>query len=253
MDFFLKQLNSKRDQLRHLEKQVLDYMIQNPEDVLTMNIEKLAQAVYVSTATVSRACKQLGYRGFQDLKFSLSKSRNVRERKEKSEIVHLSSHITRMTVEWNQTLELINEADISRAVKIIKASQQVEFFGMGASYPTCVEAARKFMFAGCMCTARADWDTLYHLAQNLTADDLAIIVSSSGETNRIIELARTLKSNETTIISIVGHDHSTLEGISDLTLRGSVEACYYGEIDMTSRFLLSIILDLLVLTYMHQN
>jgi RpiR family glv operon transcriptional regulator len=109
------------------------------------------------------------------------------------------------------------------------------------------------MFAGCMCTAREDWDTLYHMAQNLTEDDLAIIVSSSGETSRIIEFAQTLKGNRTRVISIIGRDDSTLEGISDLTLRGSVASCYYGEIDMSSRFLLSIVLDLLVLTYMHEN
>lgn len=254
MKFFLKQLESKREQLRNLEKQVLDYIIQNSDAVLTMNVEKLAKEVYVSTATVSRTCKQLGYHGFQDLKFSLSKNLTSRSRlREKSDIINLSNHIARMTVEWNKTLELINEADISQAVQIIKASKQVEFFGVGASYPTCVEAARKLMFAGCMCAAREDWDTLYHMAENLTADDLAIIVSSSGETSRIIEFAQTLKSNGTRVISIIGRGDSTLEGISDLTLRGSVRDCYYGEVDMTSRFLLSIVLDLLVLTFMHEN
>ena len=253
MEFFLKQLESRREGLRNLEKQVFDYIVRHPEAILAMNVETLAKEVYVSTATVSRTCKQLGYHGFQDLKFSLSKHLTSKSTQKKSEIVHLSHHIERMNMEWHKTLDLIDEASIVEAARRIKNSNQVEFFGVGTSYPTCVEAARKLIFAGCMCAAREDWDTLYHMAENLTADDLTIFVSSSGETGRIIEFAQRLKRNGVPIIAVIGRENSTLEALADLTLKGAVEDWYYGEVDMSSRFLLSIVLDLLVLTFMQEN
>lgn len=43
-----------------LEKRIADFMIENKEEVVKMNLKQLAQATYVSTATISRFCRKLG-------------------------------------------------------------------------------------------------------------------------------------------------------------------------------------------------
>ena len=47
----------------------MDYILGNPDDILQKNINELAQLSYTSTATVSRLCKKLGFKGYKDFKY----------------------------------------------------------------------------------------------------------------------------------------------------------------------------------------
>lgn len=253
MKTFLKRLSQRRDQLSQLEKQVLDYILKNPNHVFQSNVNDLAKELFVSTATISRTCKQLGYDGFQDLKYTLSKY--VETDKDDGNIISsnsLLSHIDRVKKEMEQTLYYINEEKIQKAAAYIKESNYVEFFGVGASLPACVEAARKLTFSGRICSAREDWDELRCVANSLSENDLAILVSYSGETLHILEFANILKEKNVNTIAVVGRRNSRLQQEVDITFHAHITNGYYGELDMSSRFPLSIILDFIILTYMDQ-
>ena len=51
------------------EKAVVEYILDNPKDLLDMNVSELAKASYTSSSTVIRLCKKLEVKGFADLKF----------------------------------------------------------------------------------------------------------------------------------------------------------------------------------------
>ena len=57
------------DHLTIQEKYLVDYILDNPDDILQKNINELAQLSYTSTATVSRLCKKLGFKGYKDFKY----------------------------------------------------------------------------------------------------------------------------------------------------------------------------------------
>ena len=57
------------DHLTIQEKYLMDYILDNPDDILQKNINELAQLSYTSTATVSRLCKKLGFKGYKDFKY----------------------------------------------------------------------------------------------------------------------------------------------------------------------------------------
>lgn len=72
MQIFYKRLLKKRETLSLLEKQVLEYILSHPEKVISMSLKQVSEKTFVSTATISRTCKQLGYAGFQELKYTLT-------------------------------------------------------------------------------------------------------------------------------------------------------------------------------------
>ncbi len=51
-----------------MKNQVLDYILTHMTEISSQTIYEVAQALFVSTATISRTAKHLGYRGFQELK-----------------------------------------------------------------------------------------------------------------------------------------------------------------------------------------
>jgi len=250
MELFLKQLAKKRADLSHLEKKVLDYLLLHPDKVQTMNLNDLANETFVSTATVSRTCKELGYHGFADLKFSLTKYKEQKPQRKTTEVFKLTDHVKYMENAMKATFARIDEQTILEIAGKIAKSPQIEFFGVGASFPTCLEAARKMFFAGINAHAYEDYDKLYYLAENLQENGVAILISVTGETSRMIEYADLLKRNGSFVIAIVGRTASTLESLVDITLPISLEDYYVQEVDMSARFVVSMILDLIILACM---
>lgn len=254
MHIFFKRLSQERHRLSQLETQVLDYIIQNPNHVINISIDEFSKVLFVSTATISRTCRQLGFKGFQDMKYILHTYKQ-------QEPVHIttpssslfSKHMERIQNEMDRTLQLIHEEKIEKAVHYIEESRHVEFFGVGNSLPPCVDAARKLTASGKLCNTRSDWDELRNAAYRLNASDLAILVSYSGETSSILEFAHILKERNVKTIAITGQHNNHLQKEVHLSLQAHVTHCYYDDIDMSSRFPLSVVLDFIILSYLHRE
>lgn len=249
LKILLKRLAQYKGELSQLEKQVLDYIIANPEQIANSSLNTLAKNLFISTATISRTCKRIGFSGFQDLKYTLNKdSEQELYEAAKPSLSFLSSHMERVQQEMEWILEHINEAQIQKAANFIHESNFIEFFGVGVSLPTCIDAARKLTFSGTICNAREDWDELRCVAKRLSSKDLAILVSYSGETAHILEFAAILKERNVKTIAIVGRKSSRLKDLVNMTFHAQIQNCYLGDLDMSSRFPLSILLDFIILT-----
>lgn len=254
MQLFYKRLLQKRETLSLLEKQVLEYILSHPEKIIQMNLSQVSKETFVSTATISRTCKQLGYAGFQELKYTLSQY--VKTEKQQlplsfSSITGIEEMAERIRVEVDQTLSHLNKENLSKGADYLIKSNRVEFFGVGASLPSCLDAARKLTFSGRIANAREDWDELRAVAHSLTPDDVAILVSYSGETIHIIEFATILKERNVPIIGIIGTDNSQLEQLASLTYQAKITNCYYGDVDMSSRIPLNLVLEFLIIHYLN--
>jgi len=252
MQILLKRLSQNREKLSQLEKQVLDYILQNTDYITKLNLDELSKELYVSTATISRTCQQLGFRGFQDLKYTLSMETNKVQSPVSSTSYLLNTHMERMKEEMEKTLDYIDEEKIKLAASYLKQSTHVEIFGVGNSLPACVDASRKLMFAGKLCNARTDWDELRSAANSLAENDLAILVSYSGETLHMLEFAHILKKRNVKTIAITGSHSNRLQSEVSLSLQAYITSTYFGELDMTSRFPLSMVLDFIIIAYLNE-
>lgn len=250
MQSFMKHLVQQRDKLSQLEKQVLNFFIRYPEKIDSLKLEDAAKEMYVSTATISRTCKKLGFQGFQDFKLQLKLYRHdVDDSKHHEPSASLSSHIRRYEQDIHEALKRIDENLLKQAKSMIKRANQIEWFGVGHSYSVCLDASKKLIMLGKRSMARTDWDDLRYAALNLTKDDLAIFVSNSGETLNILEYAHLVKKQGTPILSLVGTKHNRLSELSDFVFYTPIKNYYHGEIDMCSRAPFNIFLDLLLLEY----
>ncbi|WP_206912059.1 hypothetical protein IGL98_000310 [Enterococcus sp. DIV0840] len=249
MSVFLKKLQKHQDKLSRLEQQVLAYIIENPEEITQSRIDEVAKKIYVSTATISRTSKALGYTGFQELKYTLIHHLEEEQRPIYQPSANFTQLAERVQNEISQTLQLVNQKHLDTGANLLANSQRVEFFGVGSSYSCCFEAARKLTFAGRIASAREDWDELRIVAKHLTASDVAIFVSYSGETNLPLEYVSILKEKNVPIIAIIGSKNSPLEELATLVFHVKVTNGYYGDIDMSSRIPMHLVLELLILHY----
>ncbi|MFS8513948.1 MAG: MurR/RpiR family transcriptional regulator, partial [Planifilum fulgidum] len=221
MRHLLKRWMPERQNLSPLEQRVLDYLFDHPERVIRCKAEELAKTLFVSTATISRTCQALGFRGFQELKYALQQElQREPDSSDATASFPLQKHVDRFRRDFEQTIRHLDYEKIRQAAALIHESPRIEFFGVGNSLFPCLEAAKKLTFAGKWCNARTDWDDLEVTAQSMSGTDLAFLVSYSGETRSILHFARTLKANRVKMISLTGTHPNRLEKMADIALKG---------------------------------
>ncbi|MBE8863226.1 MurR/RpiR family transcriptional regulator, partial [Enterococcus faecium] len=72
-------LEKKRSSLSKIENEILDYILLHLSDIGTKTIYEVSDDLFVSTATISRTAKHLGYQGFKELKYAIDQSIHVEE------------------------------------------------------------------------------------------------------------------------------------------------------------------------------
>ncbi|MCB1913726.1 MAG: MurR/RpiR family transcriptional regulator, partial [Rhodocyclaceae bacterium] len=70
----LARIEASFDQLRRSERAVAEFVLAQPNDVLSISIAELAFRVGVSQPTVARFVAALGFNGFKDFKLRLAQS-----------------------------------------------------------------------------------------------------------------------------------------------------------------------------------
>ena len=69
MKTFLNQIDSSN--FTENDKMILDYFIQHKNHLPYLSLSDICKDLYLSNATIVRFCQKLGFKGFNELKFTL--------------------------------------------------------------------------------------------------------------------------------------------------------------------------------------
>lgn len=251
MKNFKNQLSKRSTELSELEYKTLTFFLDNLPKIADLSIDDIAQKLFVSTATITRTTKKLGFDGYREFKFVVSQNINSdsfsidAEKTQDKELDYKNT--LHQTIE--NLFENIDHDKIVAAARLIHQSNSIEVISMGSSTSNGNDLSYKLLTLNKKSYARVDWDELDIISRNLNKDDLAIIISLSGETEGIIHYGKNLMRNNTPVLSIIGTTNSTLEKITKNTILAPTKPNYIGAIDMSSRVPITIIIDYILETY----
>lgn len=152
-----------------------------------------------------------------------------------------------------RTAKQLDKKSVERAVGILSCCEsKVIVIGVGKSGVIAQKIAQTLTSTGTIAVFVHPSDALHGSLGVITAGDVVIALSNSGETDEILSLLPTIKSREILIISIVGNTNSTLARQSDVVLDASVdqEACPLNLAPTTSTTVALVIGDALAMTLM---
>jgi DNA-binding MurR/RpiR family transcriptional regulator len=230
---FLLQIHSAYPSLTKAEKKVADYVLKDPKKVRFMSIHDLADQSGTGLTSVFRFCKTMGLAGFQEFKMKLllsdfsSEENSAEEESElfSSEITkHDSLEVVAQKLQKNyvsaftDTRTLLNYDDIKRAADMINDSDQVRFFGIGASMLTAMEGMYKFLHIMPNVYCLSDEHMQVMAASTLNERDVAIFFSHSGENKQIVNLIKEAKGVGARTICITRYKNSPVTEYADIVL-----------------------------------
>jgi arabinose-5-phosphate isomerase len=147
----------------------------------------------------------------------------------------------------------LDGASVSRAIDLISACEgKIVVIGVGKSGVIAQKIAQTLTSTGTVAVFVHPSDALHGSLGVITAGDVIIALSNSGETDEIVALLPALIARGVSIISIIGNTNSTLARKSDVVLDASVdkEACPLNLAPTTSTTVALAIGDAIAMTIM---
>lgn len=247
------------------ENQVREYVLKYPRKVLEYTVYDLARESFTSPATIVRLCKKIDIKGFsrlkvllaeeikyfQDMKLNLLDTTTIEKDDTPHAIIEKITNIAVKTIE--ETRVLVNESVFMEVVRLLEKAAIIDFYGTGASNMVAMDGQFKFMRIGKNVITYQLYDRQYVQAVNSDASHVGIIVSYSGETKEMIQIAGILQKNGTPVVAVTSSGENSLNQIADYNLFVTAKETVFRSGAMASRTAQLYIIDLLYALYCSLN
>jgi len=244
MSKFIQHLQANYSNLRKSEKKIADYLQQHAQERLDFSITELARRLEVSETTVSRFCRVIGLRGYQDLKLSMAASLNtVEEFKNIPPTIHEGDSTPEIGRKLSESLagsiaktqQSLNVEDMNKAIDAIARANQIYIYGIGGSAVIAQAAHHLFTKAGLNCVIYTDGYMQTVSASMLKPKTVAMGVSNTGITKHVVDAVKIAAKKGAITISLTSDRESALCRASKICLASPVEymdtPLYGGAID----------------------
>jgi RpiR family transcriptional regulator, carbohydrate utilization regulator len=253
LDGVLGRLSALRAGLSPTARRIAEFVLANASDVVEMSVTEVAERTHSSEGSVVGLCQQLGARGFQQLKIALA-----RDLVQPVQFIHedLSRDDTTATVlekifasgiqALQDTLKVLDAAQMARAVNAILKSQRVEVYGIGSAAPIAEDANYRLMRIGIETKVVVD-SHVQAISASLTGPRVVTItISHSGSTIETVTATRLAKKAGATTICITNYGKSPLLTHADIVLHTMAKETRFRTEAMTSRIAQLAIVDALI-------
>jgi len=247
----LNQIQRALPSLSPAERRVAEHVLAHPREVLNDPIAEIARASGVSQPTVIRFCRSLGCEGLSDFKLRLASGLTGTIPVTHTQVTRDDSMLELGVKVLGNTAsailavrDQINRETIDRAIDLITAAERVEFYAVGHYGVVADDAQFKFLRFG-MSSASCTDPRLQLLAANvLKPRDVAVIISSSGKVDDLLEVADTARARGAVVVAITA-SHSPLARKADVALIVDHGEDVTTHVPMVSRILHLLVIDIL--------
>lgn len=246
MENFINNLEKKAQDFTTLEKEVIKFIKSDPNVVNNITLTQFADLIFVSSATISRTLKKLGFEGFSEFKYRLNEVLSNGSQEKINNENGNANYFLELVDNIQETLTSIGQDSTNQFVEQIQTKQSIAVIGVGASTSIAQDLSRRLFMLGYNASSRSDWDELEWQSKRLTSNDLAIIVSLSGETKQLVSYVKEMKKKDVFIVLIVAMSDTTIEQFADLSIKGKSKIIYYQGSDVSFRSPLTAIIDYLI-------
>lgn len=256
----LVQIKESENSFTQTEKHIAKYIIDHASEIPYYSAQVLAQKTETSPAAVIRFSKKLGFKGFSELKIGLASSGQnqeenidtvVQETDDLKTLIQKCCQLNTSTVE--KTYQLINDKILQQAIDLVRKAHTVYLFGVGSSAIVANDLSIKLLRIGKKAIFNSDIHVQLTFAECMKKNDLAIIISYSGKTAGLVDIAKELKQAHIPIIAITQNSNNGISKNADISLFVPLEENELRIGAISSRNASLIVTDLLYYGVFKQN
>lgn len=203
---FLENISSKLEHLRPKEKSIANVILKYSHKVISLSIAEVAELANVSEPTVHRFCQKFNAKGFPDFKLKIAQSLTPTECAPVEENDNTSAIMQKIftgTISaLNQAKKQIDIKTLDSVVDRLQSARRIYFCGLGASATVAHALMNTFLRLGIPCNYYEDTVMMRTAAAISDINDVFVLISNSGQTRALVDVAQAARSQKATVISI---------------------------------------------------
>lgn len=228
----------KQEVFSSSEKEVANYILEHPKEIINMSIREIAKETYSSPTTILRLCRKVGMNGFQEFRiaFNTEMSSEIFNSEVNEDIPFydedslnsIANNIATINIRGIQdTLSNFDFDLMNEIIKLFKKGAYIDIYGDGSSLLSASEFRLKMLRLGIHVHIEENFSNQCYQAVNSNIHHVAILISHSGESLNVTKILKILKKKNTKCIAITSDKNSTIAKQADFVIQnGSYENLY---------------------------
>ena len=240
------------------ERDICNYILEHPEKVESISSRELGHATFTSAASVTRLCQKLGVKGFLEFKIQFVRELQDGQMEESQEKVTISerenvvtmvgkaTHVQQQAIE--ETKKEFSYSQLVRVGKLIAEADCVDFYAYDMNVSLAEYGRSLFYHSGKVATVLSGTNIQGLQASMHSKGHIAVLISHTGENERLVELAKQLRKNKTKVIVIAGRQNSSIVPYADEFLyaagKRKVEEFWNSMFFASGKYILDILYEM---------
>ena len=186
------------------QKKLGEFVLNDPARVLYLTITELARESHTSEASVTRLCRTLGCKGYNEFKMALAL--DIQQGQPARVAGDEIDNVVDESVQALQdTARLLDRALLEKAAQALHQAQAVQIYGVAASAILGEYLHYKLLRLGMN-------------AATLSEGTLVVAISSSGSTRDLLHVVKLARKRGVKVLSLSNTPRSPLASLSDMQL-----------------------------------
>lgn len=236
MNHFIEKINSFYENFTHSHTKIANYLIENMDNCAFSTLEELASQINVSTTTIIRFARVIGYSGYSEMQKDIQS--NIQTKVALPERIHGSCDITHNDMlkssfsndinNIQKTLSAQSDSDLKMATDFIINAKRVYVLGMRSSFTISY-----YMYSRLgeikKSTRLIDSIGMMHPEEivDATENDLCIAFFFPRYSKITATILSWFKTQHVKIILFTSMNTSAIEGYGDIILPCSISSISY--------------------------
>lgn len=244
------------------EKVIVDFILDKKMAIADYSANAIAKETFTSPSLLVRIAKKLGYSGWSKLKDAYLKEESYLESSflnqdanfpftPDNNYMEIAGSISSLFSESiKDTYALLDYATLNKAVRLMKKARKIKLFALSdLSYFCDLFIFRLYRIGKEASICKLNGDFLLEAAR-MDSNDLAIFVSYSGETPKLLEALPFIQQNHVPIIVLTSIGENSLSDAADVVLHISTREKEYTKIGpFVSQSSIHLLLEILYACY----
>jgi DNA-binding MurR/RpiR family transcriptional regulator len=236
--------------LNPVERLIAQYVLADPERVLSSSIAELRRGSGASVGSIIGFCRSLGVKGFADFKITVARelsqsglSASQKAGQENGSVFQNVFEFQRQSL--RETLQLNSAAELEKVSRALEQARRIEFFSIGMSYPVAYTAAAKLKLIGLRTAAECDSHMQTINATQLRKGDVGFGISCSGSTTETVRCLEIARQGKATTLCLTNCMKSPITMQADMVLYATPSEIKYFQAPLASRITQLALVDAL--------
>lgn len=244
---FYEKTSSAMVKLSPNEKTIMTYVIKNLPTVKNMSIRDLANTCFVSTTTIFRFVKKLGYEGYSEFIDAIIETEAETRKIHIPSIVEKENYSESYLKNIVEAVKVITDEKYEKFHTIMSRNPDIYIIAEGLSRDVGNYFLRLLTTVGFNASFPKETYEKNNVLKKIKRDDVILVLSYTGDNEQVVhELEKIFAIATPTIMSFTRADNNSIQNMSDLNFYVFADEINYEGIDITSRIGMIAIMETLL-------